>query len=336
MNTINHTSRRRRAFTIVELLTIMSIIVILISILVPALTKVKRFATKVNQKAQFHSIDVALELFSNEFDGLPPSGARDGDSDEDGRDYCGAMKLAEALMGQDLLGFNPDSQFKYVDEDGREPDSGDYIYPEYDQPNPSAYQENVDSRLAGGPLLPIDQANARRMGHYYGNNINMAGEDVTHLFVLADEYSRFRAQSAIMNDPIAGKKIGMPVLYYRADATGKNHYTTPDARIQGLTNTGELPTRSDKKGNFYDYWDNQELIALGIPGNTGFKHPMDAESGKTLDDEDTDVGENFYDRIFNRNMTTAYRSYRHDSYLLVSAGFDGEYGSADDVYNFSE
>ena len=67
----------RRAFTIVELLTVMSIIVILIGLLVPALNKVKRYATDVRQKAQLHSMDAAIELFNSEFDGYPPSSALD-------------------------------------------------------------------------------------------------------------------------------------------------------------------------------------------------------------------------------------------------------------------
>ena len=71
----NQTSKR--AFTIVELLTVMSIIVILIGLLVPALNKVRQYATDVKQKAQFHSMDAAMELFHNEFDAYPPSDGMD-------------------------------------------------------------------------------------------------------------------------------------------------------------------------------------------------------------------------------------------------------------------
>ena len=58
----------KAAFTIVELLTVMSIIVILIGLLVPALNNVKRYAFTVKQNAQFHSVNVALELFHYDFE----------------------------------------------------------------------------------------------------------------------------------------------------------------------------------------------------------------------------------------------------------------------------
>ena len=71
MKSILKQSSRKKAFTIIELLTVMSIIVILIGVLVPALNNVRRYAKKVQQKAQFHSIGAAIELFSNENDGYP-------------------------------------------------------------------------------------------------------------------------------------------------------------------------------------------------------------------------------------------------------------------------
>ena len=66
---IKQTSQKK-AFTIVELLTVMSVIIILIGILVPAMNRVRRYAREVKQRAQFHSIDVAMEFFNAEWDGM--------------------------------------------------------------------------------------------------------------------------------------------------------------------------------------------------------------------------------------------------------------------------
>lgn len=89
MKSIVKQSNSKAAFTIVELLTVMSIIVILIGLLVPALNKVRQFAYEVKQKAQFHSIDTAMELFNSEFDGYPDSDALD----PDGQSFCGVKAL---------------------------------------------------------------------------------------------------------------------------------------------------------------------------------------------------------------------------------------------------
>jgi len=44
----------------------------------------------------------------------------------------------------------------------------------------------------------------------------------------------------------------------------------------------------------------------------------------------------FYSRIRNPNFTSPDRPYRSESFILQSAGYDGLFGTADDVYNFDE
>ena len=86
-------------------------------------------------------------------------------------------------------------------------------------------------------------------------------------------------------------------------------------------------TRRDGGGNIYNYWDNQDLIALGKPwGGTG-EHELDPASGTT------GLPDRFYMNTLSDKISTP-RPFRADSYILMSAGWDGEYGTADDVCNY--
>ncbi len=285
MKSIVKQSNRKAAFTIIELLTVMSIIVILIGVLVPALNNVRKYAKKVKQLAQFNSIQSAIELFSNENDGYPPSGALDGA----GQPYCGAMKLCEAMMGRDLLGFHPDSVFRA---DGLDAAGSRDIY----RPTP----DNLRARM--GTLLQFENANAYRLGI----DIFGAGQTAPFLesaFVLCDVYTR---------DMRTGKKTGMPILYYKAEAS--NYLHDPNT----------APTPQDSMGNIYNYWDNHALVNLGKPWE---------EAGKVTTHSLAEPAR-FYRNTRNNQITTVRRPYRTDSYILLSAGYDGEYGTADDICNF--
>jgi type II secretory pathway pseudopilin PulG len=304
MSSIAKQSGKKAAFTIVELLTVMSIIVILISLLVPSLTAVKRYARKVRQGAQFHGIGAAMELFHGEEDGYPPS------SDPD-TDYCGAMKLAEAMVGQDLLGFHPKSLFNsdLTDSQGnllydKDPDS---TADDLDISDPDD-RRNLQSRK--GPYLPLEKANAYRLRDLYGENTDPWDED---RFVLCDEYAR------VVNKE-TGKKIGMPILYYKADPSGMMHD----------------PNFPDHPLNFYDYEDNHEFLdQLDIPWDPTYllPYPLVRDLGGGQE------GQRFYEMTKNpaiRMGNDTGRPYRPDSYILISAGFDGLYGTEDDVLNFKK
>ena len=291
MKPIVKQSSRKAAFTIVELLTVMSIIIILIGLLVPSLNMVKRYAKKVRQKAQFHSIDVAMELFQTEWEGYPNSGALDGSTLAGGVPYCGAMKLCEAMVGQDLLGFHPSSLFRSDGTDG----AGTVLYNLTDLPTSQTYIDNLRARR--GPYLQLDNANAYTLKDIYGSppGFNSA------CFVLCDVYSR-------VTNLTTGKKIGMPILYYKANTSNTLHDVT--------TPTNPL--------NIYNYLDNDNLVKLPIPWDTAgtLDHPLDLTPAL------------FYSSTQNTNITTTSRPYRADSYILLSAGFDGLYGTSDDIFNF--
>lgn len=297
MNPTVNQARKKRAFTIVELLTVMSIIVILIGLMVPALNKVRRYARDVQQKAQFNAINAAVELFNNEFDGYPTSNALDGD----GQAYCGSMKLCEALMGQDLLGFHTNSTFRRngMDAAGTLP-----LYPpNIDAMSPTLRDNNLKARK--GPFLHAENANAWRLQDIYDNSV---GSFLPTTFVLCDVYARQMRN---------GKKTGMPILYYKADTA--NSFHDP--------NVASSMSATSSQGNIYNYYDNQSLIQLGKPwqasGTTGT-----SANHKMVDPI------RFYRNTQSTQITTTTRPFRADTFILISAGWDAEYGTADDICNF--
>ncbi|MEN6337800.1 MAG: type II secretion system protein [Phycisphaerales bacterium] len=280
-------ARRKRAFTIVELLTVMSIIVILISLLVPALNKARRYAAYVKQKAMLHSMDAAIELFHNEYGSYPPSDGMDKKVTGTSSPYCGAMKLAEALMGQDLLGFHSNSVFRA---DGMDVTGTIPLYPA------SPTSANLKSRM--GPYLAAENANAFTMKSIYGT----ASSFQLTSYVLCDVYERQMA---------TGEKTGMPILYYKANTANNLH--DPN---------NFLPTIDNPNGNIYNYMDNQQLVGLGKPWETSTGTHALAR------------WEQFYRVTQNHMISTARQPYRSDTYILLSAGYDGEYGTVDDIFNF--
>jgi len=262
-------SNKKAAFTIVELLTVMSIIIILIGLLVPGLNQIRRYAKGVRQKAQFHSIGIAIDLFNAEWDGYPPSEAFDGAGVS--YRYCGAMKLAEAMVGKDSWGFNPDSDFT----------AGNPVPPLYHD------QTTLSGRKQ---YLKLEGANVESIGGLY----SAPPFDPCEV-VLCDVYSHRTA---------SGERKGMPILYYRANTS----------------NTLHRPDTMPLSENIYNYDDNKELIAL---------QTYDGEDHLLLDPVI------FYEEIRNKKIDIKMaRPYRADSYILISAGPDGNYGTKDDVLNF--
>jgi type II secretory pathway pseudopilin PulG len=287
-------TQKRAAFTIVELLTVMSIIVILIGLLVPALNQVKRYAYEVKQKAQLKSIDTAVELFNSEFDGYPDSTYMD----PAGVEYCGAMRLCEAVMGQDLQGVHPDTVFRSDGTDGIDT----ILYPDETTMSAQGYRDNLSMRK--GPYLPLESANAFAVGDIYTDT----GPFEPEHFVLCDVFRR-------VTNRTTGKKIGMPILYYKANTANTQHDVT----------------NPDNPDNIYNYMDNQSLLLLGKPWNTSSgtssePHRLAIENGQP--------GIRFYWNTKNEKVTTASRPYKADTFILISAGYDGEYGTPDDICNY--
>ncbi|OHB67717.1 MAG: hypothetical protein A2Y77_13800 [Planctomycetes bacterium RBG_13_62_9] len=292
MNPAPKSIRRSKAFTIVELLTVMSIIVILIGLMVPALNQVKIYATNVKEKAQLKSIEAALALFESQYNTYPDSSFSAAGTTGPYA-YCGALKLGEALMGKDLMGYHPDSIFRQDGTDGLASPVRLYI------------PRTLPARP--GAFLPLENANAYPLGELYRTTAPFDPCD----YVLCDVYSR-------VTNIRTGKKVGMPILYYKANTSRQSH------------NLNDVLD----KDNIYNFLDNHELVRLGMPWATGEVHRLlkfDGDSAAGIPPESEGI--RFYKNTRNEQVSI-WRPYRADTYILISAGWDGEYGTADDVCNY--
>ncbi len=270
----------RQNLNSINIAMIISLLLVIVLLVLIILSRQSHPGIPRTQKAQFNAIQTAIELFNAENKGYPPSD----ELDPTGQPYCGAMKLSEAMMGRDLLGFHPDSVFRAdgMDSTGKSP-----IYPI------PPTTEDLKARM--GPLLQGDDANAYRLVDIYGSG--NAGPFKESRFVLCDVYTRKMG---------TGYKTGMPILYYKANTSNTEHDVN----------------NPDNTENIYNYKDNHALVGLGVPWKPGAKHPLFTEPKR------------FYKMTKNMQVSTGSEPYRRDSYILISAGKDGLYGTPDDICNF--
>ena len=113
-----------------------------------------------------------------------------------------------------------------------------------------------------------------------------------------------------------GKRIGMPVLYYKANNLKTSHDPATPAK------------------NIYNRLDNQELVNLKLPWESTVSHHM-ADSGIDAEGNATKP-ERFYSLTRDEKVDSLPYPKKPNTYILMSAGFDGSFGTKDDVFNFGE
>lgn len=318
---------KRSAFTIVELLTVMAVIALLIGLLVPALSKVRIYAKGVKQRAQFHSIAVALEMFKNENGGEYPDSSTlpiNAGSDL----VCGANRLAEALVGRDLQGFDPESRW-HPTLDTQAPLTNAYSTDTSGTPV-SLKQQSLERRK--GPYLTIQSIgvfNACQLfkdpstgqpsvGSLYAGPLDSTQPTVAPAPMLSDIYATKNVQLTIPTSSGGTTtmtiKAGMPVLYFKAN-------------VSSVIFDYQQPTTS-----IYNYNDNGAILTncYNLASATNKPKNLFYDSGGAGQQKA------FYDKITNPSVTTMLRPYNSDSFLLLSAGYDGIYGTADDIWNFGD
>jgi len=331
---------RRRApygFTLVELLTVIFIIALLISILVPALNAVRDQARNAKTSGELSSIGKGVELFHGELGKYPRSHGRNPFfADATAPFLTGAQWLAVQLVGPDMQGYvNPtldndtdQGQRGQIDEDDwlewyrvKQPDEADY------------------PRV--GPYVPPEGAIVQSFvswaeGHA-GGTIQGDLEDT------GDRWSNDRI-------PFFVDAYGLPIVYYAASTYAKKPFTTgtvadlkygryDQSDNAGFTGNDTGDGRNDAIQEGLNPYGDAE--PLGHASNVIY-HPLgilgyDLGSPNAEPDPKTFADVIMDWNIFeaNRVSDTEGRVWPHnaDSFILISPGKDGLWGTKDDVSN---
>jgi type II secretory pathway pseudopilin PulG len=291
--------RKKTGLTMIELLIVLGIIALLVGLLLPAVGVVRNLAKETKQKAQISTIEMALATFKNDYGDYPPSNWVL--PPDPGSDYCGAQKLAEALLGWDLLGFHPKTAWRADGLDAMG-GPGSYDPAQIRDNNGDGLPDTFDERK--GPYLELATANAFKIADLFRQD---AIESLApNTFVICDVFGAKKITVIKGIDPVTGRPItineraGAPILYYRANTSGK------------IIN------------DVYHVYDNDALVVTKQQDD-GRVHPLANPSGPY---------QFFYNYIRDPKIAAKPWPYRPDSYILISAGADGLYGTDDDITNF--
>lgn len=323
-------ARRGGAFTIIELLVVVAIIVLLIGLLVPSLSAARAHARNVRTRATLKSVADGLEMFVGEnpedtrrTGGYPPSEAAEDEAETGTQLIFGAQWMVRYLVGKDLKGYVPK---RHVPADllTPPPPAGWAQKNWYDDP-----ENNYVSQVPrAGPYLQPDGLTLEEPSKLPG----------------APETPPPGCDARTLRQLVALDAWGYPILYYAANA---RYADRPDATIASREGTRPgIYTMKDnalftgmKEGSpVYPAWDlnlfggdeRYRLAEFGTDPPTVASLKAAAAAGQTHIFPYYVLSKNVWESSGQQSAVP----YRKSAYLLITAGRDGIYGTKDDVTNF--
>ena len=343
---------RRSAFTLIELLTVVGIIGLLVGILLPSLSAARTQARKAKVMAQLDATRKALEAFSNDVGDYPESAkipdpidvtndplGRTVDHPGDDTTLYGAQALVRALDGADLKGYVAAKRAREYDRslaptEWYDVQSTNFSIQGYESPFPreSKYFNEAHSIWRTAATL-----GEKTLGGTPPSNGSI-DSDENNQYVMVDAWE-------------------YPILYYKANPRGT---FLCDNTTQGGAGADAFPIYDPDNIPFYNLLDNDvftgsmgasfgngstsnepgwrfgiEMHQIRMLGNV--ENPDDVSAGPLVNAEITmPFARYIHDHKSEQASVGSVKPVNPDTYLLISAGPDGIYGTNDDINNFQE